>query len=94
MLGVTLFGIFLPPVFFKVIEGWSEMSLFANPPLQWVGSVLIGVAMGTLLGFLMWKIGFPSLRWAIAIGCGLGILVASLIRHVFDWNVLKSKKGK
>ena len=94
MLGVTLFGIFLTPVFFKVIEGWSEMSLFANPRLQWVGSVLIGVTMGTLLGFLMWKIGFPSLRWAIAIGCGLGILVASLIRHVFDWNVLKSKKGK
>ena len=29
MLGVTLFGIFLTPVFFYVIEGFVEMPLFS-----------------------------------------------------------------
>ena len=31
MLGVTLFGIFLTPVFFYVVEWVSETSLFNNP---------------------------------------------------------------
>ena len=31
MLGVTLFGIFLTPVFFYVVEWVSESSLFNNP---------------------------------------------------------------
>ena len=30
MLGVTLFGIFLTPVFFYVIEGFVEMPLFSS----------------------------------------------------------------
>jgi len=31
MLGVTLFGVFLTPVFFYVIQGFSETKLFAAP---------------------------------------------------------------
>ncbi len=39
MLGVTLFGIFLTPVFFYVIAGLGETSLFASPEMKRVGLV-------------------------------------------------------
>ena len=35
MLGVTLFGVFLTPVFFFVITGLSESRLFASPVARW-----------------------------------------------------------
>ena len=46
MLGVTLFGIFLTPVFFYVIQGFGETRLFAAPrhaspsPARWVGCLV------------------------------------------------------
>jgi multidrug efflux pump len=93
MLGVTIFGIFLTPVFFKVIEGWGELPFFAGATAQWIGSLVVGVAIGTVLGLLMWRIGFPSLPWAIVLGCCLGIFVALVIRHVFDGLRPRSKPG-
>jgi multidrug efflux pump len=49
MLGVTLFGIFLTPVFFYVIEGFAESSLFATGRMRMVGKVLLYlVGIGTL----------------------------------------------
>ena len=55
MLGVTLFGIFLTPVFFYVIEWLGETRLFAAPRLRsgsarrcW--AALLGVAIGLLAG--------------------------------------------
>jgi multidrug efflux pump len=41
MLGVTLFGIFLTPVFFYVIEGFAETPLFAAARTRLVGKVLL-----------------------------------------------------
>ncbi len=46
MVGVTLFGIFLTPVFFSVIQGLSETRLFSAQTTRWVGSTLVGGAMG------------------------------------------------
>src|SRR6202023_2173912 len=40
MLGVTLFGIFLTPVFFYVIEGFVETPLFSSARARAVGKVL------------------------------------------------------
>ncbi len=34
MLGVTLFGIFLTPVFFYVIEGFDESRLMSRPAVR------------------------------------------------------------
>ncbi len=42
MVGVTLFGIFLTPVFFYVIQGLSETRLFASLATRWVGSLVLG----------------------------------------------------
>src|SRR5262249_12590792 len=49
MLGVTLFGIFLTPVFFHVIAGFVEMPLFASARMRRLGWVsLWGVRILTL----------------------------------------------
>jgi multidrug efflux pump len=44
MLGVTLFGIFLTPVFFYVINRLSESRTFAAPIVQLAGTMLLAVA--------------------------------------------------
>src|SRR5262249_39720307 len=50
MLGVTLFGIFLTPVFFYVIEGFAESSLFATGRMRIVGKVLLYIVGILTLG--------------------------------------------
>ena len=46
MIGVTLFGIFLTPVFFYVILGCSEMRFFNAAAAQWIGAALCGGLSG------------------------------------------------
>jgi multidrug efflux pump len=49
MLGVTIFGVFLTPVFFFILEWISETSLFAAAPTRAVGkAMLFGVGILTL----------------------------------------------
>jgi multidrug efflux pump len=57
MLGVTLFGIFLTPVFFYVIEGATESGPFSWARTNEVGRVLRFVLTILTLGFAWW----PSL---------------------------------
>jgi multidrug efflux pump len=53
MLGVTLFGIFLTPVFFYVIAGLVEVPLFSSERSRRVGRVL-RIMLGVLTGGLFW----------------------------------------
>jgi multidrug efflux pump len=53
MLGVTLFGIFLTPVFFNVIEWFVDTPLFASAGAHRVGPVLHYALGITTLG-LIW----------------------------------------
>ena len=50
MFGVTLFGIFLTPVFFYVIAGLSEMPVFSSPAMRRFGRVLEQLLNVLLLG--------------------------------------------
>ena len=54
MFGVTLFGIFLTPLFFYVIAGFSEMPVFSTPGMRRFGS-----AFSLLLNILF--LGLPVL---------------------------------
>jgi multidrug efflux pump len=54
MLGVTLFGIFLTPVFFYVIEGFVEDPLFSSRRLLLVSRVLHYVLGALTLGLPWW----------------------------------------
>ncbi len=73
MLGVTLFGILLTPVFFYAIGWVGETELFRLVELRWVFSVLFGVLLGLGLAFLLMVRGL-SWHWAIPGGLGLGAL--------------------
>jgi multidrug efflux pump len=56
MLGVTLFGIFLTPVFFAVVNRLSESWVFASHAMQRTGSVLNIVLTTVLTGGLYWLV--------------------------------------
>ena len=79
MLGVTLFGIFLTPVFFYVIQGLSEMRLFASAASRRVGSPLAGGLSGFAVGFLLARLTHLRLAWEVAIGGAAAILGALLV---------------
>jgi multidrug efflux pump len=68
MIGVTLFGIFLTPVFFYVIQGVGESSAFASPFVRKIGSVLIVLLVVLGFPYLVLKIRgepFPSVSTVI-----------------------------
>jgi multidrug efflux pump len=74
MLGVTLFGIFLTPVFFYVIEGFVESPLFSSARARLLGTVLLYVLGILTLGLPWWlalvmrKRARPALAVATANG--------------------------
>src|SRR3989442_7419300 len=79
MLGVTLFGIFLTPVFFYVIQGLGETRLFASGALRRVGSPLVGGLSGFAVGFLPARVAHLHPVWEAAIGGTAAILCGLLV---------------
>ncbi len=75
MLGVTLFGIFLTPVFFFVILGLGETRLFAGVATRRVLSSLAGGLLGAATGFLLAKLGIGRLPWGPAAGAAAGVII-------------------
>jgi multidrug efflux pump len=74
MLGVTLFGVFLTPVFFYVIQGFGETKLFAGPRTLLAVSAALGMLLGTAGGYLLGRLGlFRPLEAAVVGGC-VGLL--------------------
>jgi multidrug efflux pump len=79
MLGVTLFGIFLTPVFFRVLQGLGETRLFEVATTRWCGTCGLGAGLGAVLGFLIARIGHGHPTWAPIVGGCAGVLAALLI---------------
>lgn len=80
MLGVTLFGIFLTPVFFYVIEGVGGTRLFRLPGLQWLGALLISVGGGTVCDFLARRLAASLGPWAWVGGFAVTFFIAVLVQ--------------
>jgi len=80
MLGVTLFGVLLTPVFFYVIEWTGETSLFQIVAVQRLGSALLGGLAGLAIGYLLVKSGFRPERWAYVGGFLLGVVAAVIVQ--------------
>jgi multidrug efflux pump len=78
MLGVTIFGIFLTPVFFYVIQGLGETRLFTAATTRWVGSIVLGGLVGWAAGALLAAIGVAHLPgvWTPIVGACAGVLAA------------------
>jgi hypothetical protein len=63
MLGVTLFGVVLTPVFFYVLQALSQVEPLRSPRVRWIGSLVLGVLAGLLLGFLLWRVTQSELTY-------------------------------
>ena len=82
MLGVTLFGIFLTPVFFYVIQGIGEARLFSGAPIQWLLSCLTGGGVGAATGYLVARLGIVGMLSAVVIGAAAGVLAVLAARGI------------
>jgi hypothetical protein len=89
---VTLFGIFLTPVFFSVVSWLSERSLFTSAVTAWVGSPLLGGALGGAVGFLLARLQVGRLPWDVIVGAGAGAPLALLVPAL--WRRIKARNGK
>jgi multidrug efflux pump len=83
MLGVTIFGIFLTPVFFYVIQRLSETALFEHPIVRWIGSTLTGGFLGGATGFLfgMLRLFHPLAGMLVGMASGMLIVLVLLELH-------------
>jgi multidrug efflux pump len=75
MIGVTLFGVFLTPVFFFVIQGFGESRWFSGVRVRTVASSLLGGLLGLAVGFFLAKLGLVSLLWGPLVGAAFGVLL-------------------
>jgi multidrug efflux pump len=76
MLGVTMFGVFLTPVFFYVIQGLGETRLLSDRTIRWIGSTIAAALLGGTTGFLSGELLGFSPRWPTLIGASAGVLLA------------------
>jgi multidrug efflux pump len=74
MLGVTLFGVFLTPVFFYVIQGFGETKPFAALKVRRTLSCALGLLLGLTAGYLLGRLDLFPLLWAVPIGGCAGLL--------------------
>jgi multidrug efflux pump len=79
MIGVTLFGIFLTPVFFYVIQGFGDRPLVATVRWQRITSPVAGGLLGLVTGFLLAGIGVGALPWAPIVGACAGALIVPVV---------------
>jgi multidrug efflux pump len=77
MVGVTLFGIFLTPVFFYVILGLSEAWQLVTTAARWVGSTAVGGLSGVGLGWLLARADIVEPHRALW-GCGAAGVLATM----------------
>src|SRR5262249_47483959 len=82
MLGVTLFGIFLTPVFFYVIQGFGETKLFAAPERRTAVSCTLGVLIGITGGYLVGRLVAVPVLWAALIGACAGLLAVLALKGI------------
>jgi multidrug efflux pump len=82
MLGVTVFGIFLTPVFYYVIQGMSEAKLFRSVRVRAVLSYTLAGSLGGLIGFSLARLDAVPMPWGPAVGVCAGLLLIRGIRGV------------
>jgi multidrug efflux pump len=72
MLGVTIFGVFLTPVFFYVIQSTGEIRAFSQERVRWIWSYVLGVSLGAAAGFLLSRLGVVQPAWGVGMGAVAG----------------------
>jgi multidrug efflux pump len=85
MLGVTLFGIFLTPVFFDLIQRGVDAEFFAAGLTRWGGAALLGGLLGVTAGHTLAGLGLGRPGWAEAIGGAAGAALAVATPPAWRW---------
>jgi multidrug efflux pump len=85
MLGVTIFGVFLTPVFFVLIQRGVDARLFAAALTRWGARGLVGGLLGTTVGFLLARLGIGVLPWAAVVGGVIGAAVMTGVPAMWQW---------
>jgi multidrug efflux pump len=94
MLGVTLFGIFLTPVFFYVIQGFGEIQFFAvHPAVRWISSCVFGGLLGLGCGYLLASVHIVRLGWALALGPCIGALAVLAVLGIHRTIRASARRG-
>jgi multidrug efflux pump len=75
MLGVTLFGIFLTPVFFYVIQGYGEARGVRRGATRRIALSLLGGLAGAAIGWALSWGGFGALPWGPVAGGSMGLVM-------------------
>jgi multidrug efflux pump len=83
MIGVTVFGIFLTPVFFYVVQWLGETRLFLAAGTNWVGSAVVCGVLGLVVGFALSELHIGRLSWNLALGLVAGVAVGLAAQAVW-----------
>jgi multidrug efflux pump len=79
MIGVTVFGIFLTPVFFFVIQGIGDTTFLTTERWRRIASSAAGAILGLLVGFLLARIGVGSMPWGPIVAACAGALLVPIV---------------
>jgi multidrug efflux pump len=93
MIGVTLFGIFLTPVFFYVIQRFGDRPLFATVRWRRIASSVAGGLLGLGAGFLLAGVGVGALPWGPIVGACAGALLVPVVIGIHQAIRFAEKKG-
>lgn len=79
MLGVTVFGIFLAPVFYFVIGWLAEQSERTGRWWHLMASLFFSAMLGAVFAFSLWKTTKLGWHWSCIIGVGLALLAGLMV---------------
>ncbi len=88
MLGVTVFGVMLTPVFYYLVQRLAKSRLFANPIVRRTVGLLLGPVAGMTFGAFLWLTGEMGFWWSMAVGLGFGLLAAGIVQGLHRRGVL------
>lgn len=94
MLGVTIFGVVLTPAFYYIIQRIGQTQVFTNRHVQQIGTLLMGPAVGVVLGILLWHTESLPFWWAILLGIIVGLLASVAVLGFHRENAVAITEAK
>jgi multidrug efflux pump len=91
MLGVTLFGVFLTPVFFDLIQRGVDAKLFSSALARWAGAGFLGALLGVTLGHTLAGLELVRSPWAEIGGGAAGAVLANVAPPAWRWFKRRAK---
>ncbi|AMV27067.1 Efflux pump membrane transporter BepE [Gemmata sp. SH-PL17] len=85
MLGVTLFGVFLTPVFFDLIQRGVDSKVFSETLSRGAGAGLLGALLGYTVAHVLVGLQLGKSLWAEIVGGVSGAVLANVIPPAWRW---------